>query len=110
MSGLDNFLSQFGSNNFNDKVEQARKTAINDKLENGEIDTCFAVDTGKWETGICIDGDHWYIVETYLDKKQAILGHKKWFLELKKGISEDKLDKLEDNNLSEWAGFDSEEE
>ena len=72
------------------------------EFDNIIIDTCFALDTGKYETGIkrnepCV------IVEMYNNKKEAIKGHKKWKNKLKKNPN------LKLKNCItplEWAGGD----
>jgi hypothetical protein len=53
-----------------------RDDALNCTINNIEIDTCFAPDTGEWETGIY--KNMWIIVEHYEDKNSAVIGHKKW--------------------------------
>lgn len=41
------------------------------------IDTADTWDCG-YETAICKNDGNWVIVEYYADKKEALIGHKKW--------------------------------
>lgn len=56
----------------------------NDTINGIEFDTCFAYDTGCYETGIVDKRYHdcWIIVEEYDTKKEALAGHKKWIKKL----------------------------
>jgi len=59
-----------------------RETALTDSIGNQTIDTCYAPDTQKWETGIERDGK-WIIVEQYGDEEEARKGHNKWVKKIK---------------------------
>lgn len=64
---------------------EARKTG-NTKEKDYIVDTCYASDTGLYETGISCerisDGD-WVIVEEYETEKESKIGHKKWVKHMK---------------------------
>ena len=83
---------------------QDRNNALREKLKirNSTIivDTVVAFDTGNWETGIEIDGNHWIIVEQYENNKKAKEGHNKWVRNMK----ENPKRKLVDCNV--WGDFD----
>ena len=67
--------------------EKVRKTALNYKTKQFIVDTCCASDTGCWETGISAKGYNsgdWIIVSEYKNEKEAIKGHKKWIIFMKK--------------------------
>ena len=59
-----------------------RDTAITTTVGNQVIDTCYAPDTSKWETGIERNGK-WTIVEEYKNKEEAQKGHKGWVKKIK---------------------------
>lgn len=75
-------MMRFMSSVVNDKEKSWRKDVLNDKINGLTIDTCYCPDIDKWETGI--EKDKWIIVEEYLDKDEAIKGHKKWVAKIKK--------------------------
>jgi len=61
-----------------DELQDSRANALTVE-ENGYcVDTCLAVDTGTWETGIEVKDNPWVIVEQYHNKKDAEIGHAKW--------------------------------
>ena len=103
MSGMLNFLLGLAVGEMQDSTEDNRKTAMNDKLANGTVDTCLAADTGKRETGICVESDHWLIVEKYADKKDAKRGHARWIKRVKSGVTKEELEELNDGNCADWA-------
>ncbi len=53
-----------------------RKTAMTDKVKGLTIDTVYAPDVMKWETGI--EKEKWIIVEEYEKEIEAKKGHEKW--------------------------------
>ena len=61
-----------------------RDDHITDTIKDIIVDTVCAPDTGKWETGIYINGK-WIIVSQYDDKDSAIKGHKQYVKSVKKG-------------------------
>jgi len=64
---------------FDGSIENARKDALRKDIGTHIIDTCFAIDTGEWETGIEPEGKSWVIVEQYgTSKENATIGHNKW--------------------------------
>jgi len=68
-TSLTSALSSAGSN---------RDDAITDNVNGLTIDTCYAPDTGEWETGIKKDGQ-WNIVEHYgNDREKAKEKHEEW--------------------------------
>ena len=75
-----------------------RKDVFNDKIGNIEIDTCFAPDVRKWETGID-KGEGFRVVERYENRKLAEIGHKKWIEEIKKNPELD-IQKIQDEDYS----------
>lgn len=87
-----NFLNYLAEGTPN--YEEYRNNAITTNIGGQTVDTVFAGDEGKWETGIERDGE-WIIVEQYDDKNSAENGHKKWVNKLKKSP---KI-KLKDINL-----------
>ena len=62
---------------FGDKELKWRKDVFNIMIGDLTIDTCYAPDVRKWETGIEKDGK-WTIVEEYPDRENAVIGHAKW--------------------------------
>ena len=74
------------------RIDKSRETAMTDEFDaNGKhfiVDTVKAFDTGKYETGIEIDGDNWIITEKYETQEEAAKGHEKWIVECKKQNSE----------------------
>jgi len=63
-----------------------RVDALNIKIGDITIDTCYANDTDEWETGI--ETNRWYIVEHYPNKEEAKKGHDKWVEKVNSGIKE----------------------
>lgn len=65
--------------------------ALNTVGDNWVVDTCFASDTGYYETGILYEGfnnGNWIIVDEYESRKQSAIGHKKWIKHLKQNPEE----------------------
>lgn len=64
--------------------EYWREGALTEKWDNIVVDTIMTVfDTGKAETGICIDDGIWVIVEQYETPEEAKIGHEKWIASMK---------------------------
>lgn len=63
-----------------------RDDVLNDSWDDITVDTCAAFDTMEWETGVLRlkTEDKWFIVEQYVSKDQAKVGHQKWVDQLKK--------------------------
>lgn len=62
----------------NDYKERKVDNFKNDKIC---IDTCYASDTGAYETGIeskYYNNGNWVIVQEYESKEEAIKGHQEW--------------------------------
>ena len=66
------------------QTQEWRDTALTDEINNFTIDTCYAPDTEKWETGIQPKGKAWIGVEAYESEEEAKIGHKKWCDKIKK--------------------------
>ena len=75
-----------------------RETALRDEINGIIIDTIFAPDICKWETGIQKD-NRWIIVKHYKDINEAKSGHKKW-VELIKVNPNTKLKSI--MNTEDW--------
>ena len=73
--GIFNFAQALVNNNGN---ISAGETALTTELTTHTVDTCFAYDSGLWETGILPRGEKWIIVEQYPDEEHARVGHAKW--------------------------------
>lgn len=48
------------------------------------VDTVYAPDVMKWETGIQVNGKSWIIAEEYEERKEAKKKHKAWVSKIKK--------------------------
>jgi len=70
-----------------DKNQSWRNTAMTDEINGLMIDTCYAPDVEKWETGI-LKGK-WIIVEEYEDEKEAKKGHEKWIKKIKENSNQE---------------------
>jgi len=78
------------------ELKNIRENALTTELKTHIVDTCFAVDTNEWETGIEPKGESWVIVEQYgTDKEKAVKGHKKWVELLKKNPKTELKDVVE---------------
>lgn len=64
------------------QIQQNRDDRFNDEIDNINIDTVCAFDTNTWETGI--KRGEWIIVEQYITRELAEIGHKKWVAKIKK--------------------------
>lgn len=42
------------------------------------VDTCFTMDTGMYETAVCVNDDPLVVVEEYNTQGEAEKGHEKW--------------------------------
>lgn len=77
-----------------------RKDKFTDNEDDWVVDTCMGFDTGLWETGISQDKeDSWTIVEQYADRKEAEIGHAKWYELIKAEPNKE----LEEINV--WGDF-----
>lgn len=74
MWGLEDFLKFLITNwdSYEDRLVE------NTKQDEYEIDTCFANDKNKYETGIRKNDGEWIVVEEYNTKEDAKQQHKKW--------------------------------
>lgn len=72
----------------------------NEKFGNICIDTCFTNDTGKYETYVK-NGNNSGVIEIYKNREEAIKGHKKWLILLKRNPDY----KPVDVGLNEWIGL-----
>jgi hypothetical protein len=104
VSGAIKFLVDMMRGGLRDVHDNARKTALNNKVKNGEIDTCLPSDTEKWETGICVESDKWFIVEQYENEQDAKSGHARWVKKVRRGVTKEELERLNDNSFHEWMG------
>jgi len=83
-----------------DQERSWRKDVFNTKVKDIEIDTCFAPDTGQWETAINRDGV-WIVVEMYgNDREKAKKGHDKWVEKITKNP---KMELKECLDPADWA-------
>lgn len=73
-----------------------RSDAITDEVRGLTIDTCYARDTGEWETGVKRNGE-WIIVEHYgNDKDAAEKGHEKWCQIVSDDPEDDRIQQCDD--------------
>jgi hypothetical protein len=81
VSPIKGFVSTFGA--MRDSAlgnEWWRDGALTDELPNGiVVDTIMeGFDTGLPETGVQKPFDEWVIVDQYITREEAVVGHSKW--------------------------------
>jgi len=93
-----------------DGVAVARCSAINDRIGEITIDTCYTIDAG-WETAISLDDkEHFYVVERYENKEKATERHSYWLEQVKKGMTKKELNILQVALLGDWIDDNSRKE
>ena len=81
MGNLERFVTQMLGAEITGK-KTWRTEVFNDKVGENVIDTCYAPDTGHWETGIQRKEEPWVIVQKYRDRDEAKDGHILWVKKL----------------------------
>lgn len=97
---LSSLRTGFGGMMFESEEEHKSRKTGNTKGNGWIVDTCYACDSGLYETGISckwIDNSEWVIVDEYKTKDESIIGHKKWVKHIKT-----KPKKLWSIQLEEW--------
>ncbi len=79
-SSLFNFLGYIaqGGNPSDLRGETVGRDEFYSHSRNILIDTCFTLDTHKYETGVKVNSDPCIVVEEYETREEAELGHKKY--------------------------------
>jgi hypothetical protein len=78
---LSSLRSGFGGVLYESEEQNQNRKTGNTDGDGWTVDTCYAPDTGKHETGITckwINNGDWVIVEQYESEKDSVKGHKKW--------------------------------
>lgn len=76
---------------------QNRDNAKTDEINGLTVDTCYAHDTGEWETAVKKESGKWVVVEHYPDGEDAAKeGHEKWCGVVEENPESDKLKDCED--------------
>lgn len=97
---LNQLATGFNGMMFESESERVSRKTGHTKSKDWTVDTCYALDSGVYETGISckwIDNGEWVIVDEYETKEESVIGHKKWVKHIKT-----KPKKLWSIQLEEW--------